>query len=154
GQMRAFLFTQRTEMGGKGAQLLAGTLQALLGLLALGDVAHDRENERLLVKVHAVEADLGVEFGAVEALGTPLETLRDTEVDGADFFQSLARGKLSVGLELGREAHGRLPDNFLQIAAKKSEAVRIATNEAVAAHHKNGVLGRLKERTITEFAAA
>lgn len=76
-------------------------MEALLGLFPFGDVADDGEEEGLFVEIHAVEADFGVEFGAVEAAVAPFEALGFAKDGAADFFAGGEKGVLAVGLTVG-----------------------------------------------------
>ena len=91
-----------------GAEHLLRFQALFFGLLTLGDIPDDSQHDRLAINLDAVEADLGIEQGAVELAVPPLEPLGAARPGQLDFFEGLLPGLLAIGLNRRGKAVGHL----------------------------------------------
>ncbi len=114
-------------------------MDRVLQALAFGDVANDRDKQRLFADIDARQGDLGVEERAVAADMLPFEALGSVLQSDLDHVPGFFAGLAFVGLELRREVVGCLTDELLTRAAEQLERRRVTVDERLALKHHYGV---------------
>ena len=127
-------------------------LHFLFGHFAGGDVPDDRLQQELVIHLDPIQADFGVEHGAVEPARLPLEGHRLSGRRGGNEFRRQFERRAVARLDFRRKMSRRVGEDLLAAGAEHLQRPGIAVDQPAVPENEDRLLGGLKEGLVAFLA--